>query len=137
MSVTERQAKIDSLTQRGGKLLGHARDLQRQEDDEVNRPILRKSVGKCFKFLNSYGAVDAKWWLYAKIISIDEKNLNFVTVQFQHTSRKRVEIEYEHVYNFNGRNRFNERDGWTEISVVEYNKAKESALRFVRNLLAR
>jgi hypothetical protein len=117
--------------------MGKARELEEAERDEVERPVLRQSVGKCFTFTNSYGGADKKWPLYAKIVGFDEQKMTFETVQFQRTSRNIVEIESRREYNFDGKSRFNMQNGWTEITSSDYNKARREALEVIHKLLER
>ena len=129
-----RQEQIDKLNEQIRELRFRVTDMERAEADEVSRPLLRKSIGKCFIYSNSYGTGE-RWPLYAKIVSFDERNINFITIQFQHTSANRVEIEYEVAHNWEGKSHFREGSGWTEISAAEYNRARRSAMKFITKLL--
>src|SRR5579859_6870379 len=123
-SKQTRPEKIARLEAKVGRLSRQLTNLREEENDEVHRPILRKSVGKCFKYLNSYGGYGGdheKWWLYARVVSFDEKNLTYKTVQFQHTSMQRVEIEYERCFNWQAGSYFD--NSWIEITRIEYNEA--------------
>ena len=131
-----RQEKIDKLNASIFRLKQRLNGLVEQEQDEVARPKLRKLVGRCFKYLNSYGDRNLpRWWVYAKVVDFKESDLTFRTVRFQHTTRKRVEIEYETVWNFEGCTRFGVNSDWMPISTTEYNRARRTALQFVRKLL--
>ena len=129
----EREAEIEVLNKKIGRLQNQRQRLVDAETKETSLPELRKTVGKCFRFTNSYGQGE-DWPLYARVISLNEAEMSFQTVQFQHTSRKIVEIEYEKRYNWRGQDHF-ARDSWTEIPLSEYNEAKRKALKFVQTLL--
>ena len=106
--------------------------------DAVARPILRQSVGKCFKYSNTYGVSDGcrRWPLYCKVTGFDEKNMTFTTVQFQHTSRNNVQIEIERVWNFRGDNRLVPENGWEPIGNGEFERARKSILNTIKRVLA-
>ena len=129
-----RQEKIEKLNASIFRLKQRLDGLVQQEQDEVARPKLRKLIGRCFKYLNSYGSGE-KWWLYVKVVSLNESDLSFRTVEFQHTSLKRVEIEYERVCNFGGVPRFGVDSNWVPISVAEYNRERRKAFQFIGKLL--
>ena len=129
-----RQEQINKLNEQLRELRIKVSSLEQAEANEVSRPLLRKSVGKCFIYSNSYGTGE-RWPVYAKIVSFNERDVNFNTIQFQHTITKRVEIEYEVAHNWEGKNHFREGSGWTEISVAEYNRARRSAMKFITRLL--
>ena len=131
----KRFEQIEKLRGEAGVLLRQANEIEEEERNEVQRPILRKAVGKCFKFRNSYGGDRPKWWLYAKIVSFDEKEMTFNTVQFEHTSQPKIEVDYVRQYCYNGRNRFNEGDGWIAISAAEYEREAKKLLKTVHSLL--
>jgi hypothetical protein len=134
MTNDERRQQIENLTTRGNKLLGRARDLLEEQRNEIARPALRKLVGKCFRFENSYGSGE-KWPLYVRIISFDEKAMTYKTVQFQNTTRQRIEIEYRQEHNFEQHARFGVENGWTPLSEEEYERERKKLLQFVKELL--
>lgn len=112
--------------------------LQQAEEEErnrVSRPILRKSVGKCFKYLNSYGGSDPKWWYYVRIVGFDEKNMRYTTVNFQHTSWEHIEIYNRQEFNFNGQSRFGVENGWFPITLAEYNREQRKVLKTINRIL--
>lgn len=135
MKAKTRQEQIEDLTKRGNRLLGRARDLLEEQRNEVARPELRKLVGKCFRFTNSYGSGE-KWPLYARILSFDEKAMTYLAVHFQNTTRQRIEIEYRHEYNFEQHARFGVESGWIPVSNEEYERELKKLLDFVGELLA-
>ncbi len=132
------ETKIEELRKEARLLEAKAREIEERERDAVQRPILRKSVGKCFKFSNSYGGDYPRWPMYARVVSFDEKEMTFETVEFQHTSRQIIEISYERRHNYNGRDWFAEEGtGWEHISASEYERARKATLRFVVKLIGR
>jgi hypothetical protein len=128
------KTKLERLREQFLKIQSKILALEEEERDKISRPVLRQSVGKCFKFLNSYGSGE-KWPLYCKITGFDEKAVTFETTQFQQTSKNIIEIEFRREYNFDGRSRFDGYNGWEEISNSEYNRAQKKALDFVNELL--
>ena len=44
-------------------------------DCSKHQKILLPLVGKYYRYLNSYGGDDAKWWLYKKITGISDGNI--------------------------------------------------------------
>lgn len=42
-----------------------------QHEQEVQIPEMRKHVGKCFKYRNSYGGSD-QWWTYVRVNSVTD-----------------------------------------------------------------
>jgi hypothetical protein len=127
--------QVEALEQKAREYAMKAREIKEQELDEVQRPKLRKMVGHCFKFLNSYGGNDAKWWFYSRIVSFNEKNMTFVCAQFQYTSRQQIEIRERVEYNFQWRSAFGVEGGWIPISAAEYNRAKKNLLRAIDRIL--
>lgn len=112
--------------------------FQNKQDEYNNKialPSLRKMVGKCFKYHNSYGGDLPRWFLYSKVISIDEKTLTFTCISFQRTSLERVEIELTKKFNFNGKNYF-DGSNYIPVSTAEYNRAKNSLLKFMKDKLS-
>jgi hypothetical protein len=111
-------------------------NLEYQEKVEICVPRLKKQVGKCFKYHNSYGSTYEKWWLYSKILSIDEKNMSFKCIQFERTSLDKIEINLEYKSNYDGRDAFLEMGNWIEITPSEYNRAKKSLEKFILEKLS-
>jgi hypothetical protein len=129
--------KLDKLKAERQKIDIKIRDIEYKELVEKSIPKLKQSIGKCYKYSNSYGGNTKRWPLYKKIISIDEKTMSFNSIEFQHTSMNIIEIKHNQVFNFNGENHF---DSWgnnyTEISNSEFNKAKKSLIKTVNRLLS-
>lgn len=122
------------LKEKRDKLNRQISDIEYSQMVEVSIPKLKKSVGKCFKYLNSYGGDRPKWFFYTKIIGIDEKTMTFKTVEFQRTSMDIIEIKFDQKYNFNGENYFNN-SGYIEIKKSEYERARKAMSKMVDRLL--
>ena len=122
--------KLEQLKERRNNLERQIEDLEYKEMIETSLPKLKKIIGKCFKYHNSYGGNYERWWLYVKVLSIDEKNMTFNCVEFQRTSMDIAEIKLEKKYNFRGKNYF---DGmsYAPISQSEYSRAKRALKKFI------
>lgn len=71
-----------------------------------------KFVGRCFKFLNSYGTGE-KWWLYFAVTGFDGQLIK--GFQFEHKSDGRFEAHRT--------TKTNDVDRFTEITRVELEEA--------------
>lgn len=130
-----KETKLKKLKEKAEKARVAYQNEQEKYDNKIALPNLRKMVGKCFKYHNSYGGNLPRWFLYSKVISIDEKTLTFTCIEFQRTSLERVEVELTRKYNYRGENFF---DGtnYIKISSSEYNRAKRSLLKFMQDKLS-
>ena len=129
-----RKKEIEKLKKEERIIARKRIDLEYKEKIEVNVPILKKSVGRCFKYHNSYGGNYPSWWLYYKIISINEKDMTFTGVEFQKTSKDVVEIKYNKKFSFDGEFYF-EGMNWIEITPKEYRKEAKKMLKIATKLL--
>ncbi len=130
----KREKEIKRLLQTAGRYARRAEELQNEQKAEVYRPALRKYLGKCFKYQNSYGGDSKKWWLYARVTAFDEDALSFGTLEFQRSSENIIEIkQYTHA-NYDGRNHFGSYSGWIPISESEYRLAKAELKRYMAGL---
>lgn len=130
--LSKRQDLIATLHDRVRKLNMRIRDLEDAERNEVSIPFLRKQVGKCFKYHNSYSCPkddSERWFIYARILSFDEKNMTFNTIEFEDKHDKKVEIAYERRYNFQGESHF--AHGWIPIEQNEYHRARKRLQKFL------
>lgn len=107
----------------------YAEAEEKRLDQEV-LPELRKLVGQCYKYRNSYGGGLSRWWLYGKVLSVNEKTCEVHTIEFQHTSMERIEIELDKKTTYRGRH-FMKDGSYMPATNAEYNKAKKSLKRFV------
>lgn len=126
--------KLEKLKEERNKLERQISDIEYKNLIEVSIPELRKSIGRTFKYRNSYGGDSKSWWLYVKILEVDIKDMTFKTIEFQKTSIDRIEIEFSHKYNYNGKNYFNG-SYYTEIKPAEFEKARKEMLKTVERLL--
>ena len=123
--------KLEQLKDKSHQLQRQVSNLEYKRMVELALPNLRKFIGKCFKYHNSYGSQHERWWLYSKVISVDEKNMMFNCIEFQRTSLEKIEIELEKKFNFNGENFFTRMSGYIEITANEYNLEKRKLKKFV------
>lgn len=104
---------------------------------EVDRPILKKMVGKCYKFRNSYGSMSEGWWLYTCLtdyLECEDGSDVFLGEQYQVTengeaeAKTRVEIPYGSDWDMSS--------SYEEISKEEFEKGKDATLRELNNKTA-
>ena len=126
---------LKDLEKKANKARWAFQNKQNEYNNKIALPNLRKMVGKCFKYHNSYGGDLPRWFLYSKVISIDEKTLTFTCISFQRTSLEKVDVELEKKFNFNGKNYF-DGSNYIPVSSVEYNRAKKSLLKFMQDKLS-
>jgi hypothetical protein len=122
---------IQKLRTQYNKVSMELREAEEKEKNEILRPAIKKMVGKCFKYINSYGGDSKEWNLYVKIISVNEKTLSVNYIQFQRSSKDIVEIALKESFTYNGRNSFTDKMSYIPISNSEYNRAKKSLEKFV------
>lgn len=128
--------KLNKLKAEVNELNKQISDIEYKELKEVSIPELRKSLGRCFKYHNTYGGENKRWWLYKKIIGLNEKNMSYTTIEFQETSIGLIEIKNEQHYNFQGKSYFDNQGTWyTEIKPSEYEKAKRLMIKRLEKLL--
>lgn len=125
---------IEKLKEEKDKIQRAINDIEYKRMVEVSLPELKRSVGRCFKYRNSYGGTYDRWYLYLKIVGIDEKDMSFKTVEFQNTSMEIVEIRYDRKFNFDGKFYF---DGgnYIEIKPSEFERAKKALLTKIAKIL--
>lgn len=128
-----KETKLEKLKIERNKIERQISDIEYKKLVEISIPELKESVGRCFKYRNSYGAGES-WWLYVKILSVNEKTMSFKVVEFQQTSMDIIEIKFDQKYNFNGKNYFNG-SHYTEIKLSEFEKARKGILKTVSRLL--
>lgn len=130
--------KLDKLKTEKNKLDIQIKDLEHKELINVSIPELEKSIGRCFKYKNSYGGHLDRWWLYVKVTGINKKDMSFTTMKFQNTSLNRIEIEYSRKSNYDGKNSFDSFHGgnYIEIKQSEFNRAKKVMIKKVTKLLS-
>ncbi len=125
----KKKKSLDELKKIAGRAQHELSVALQAQSDAVLLPKLRKTVGKCFRYINSYGGHLTKWPLYVKVLSIDEKRMTFKVIEFQRTSMEIVEVKLDTEYNYN-ENHFDNRN-YIEISATEYNRAKRALLKFI------
>lgn len=75
-----------------------------------------KLLGKCFKYLNSYGSSRPSWWLYAKVTGTDGYWPR--TLTFQVTCDREIIVKEKDTHSGMGK----PGNGWIEIPKSEWNK---------------
>lgn len=95
------------------------RRLQNQKykiENAERRKANSKLIGKTFRYRNSYGGTGRDWWLYARVIKIDQYG-SPVCFRFQTDCDGKIEIDqnYSAPYTLNG--------GYQEITKTEFRKA--------------
>jgi len=130
----KKETKLESLRMKAQKAQNAYREAEEEEKNKTSIPVLRKSVGKCFKFINSYGGDYQRWPLYIKIVSFDEKAMTFNTVEFQKTSMEIAEAKLERRWNFRGQTYFNN-SSYIEIPKSEYERAKKNFKKLLLKIL--
>ena len=116
-----------------------------KEENKINNtiqkqeviPKMKKNIGKCYKFRNSGGGVDSKWWLYIKITGI--KNSCYTTVSFEYPKGEfseytMIEIE-RHVSPSRFEGNISYPSNYIEITKEEYNKAREKILKEIEEVI--
>ena len=100
--------------------------------DEISkrfeRPMMRKNIGKCYKYRNSYGGDGRNWWLYRRIF--DVVGGQCWTMAIQADCDRRIMIE-EHRWGTNIPR------GDIEISEAEYRCGVEKILNRLNQRVGR
>ena len=55
-------------------------------------PAVKKLIGQCFKYRNSYGSGRKDWWLYSKVLGYNPRNQQLIICSYQRTSLEIIEI---------------------------------------------
>lgn len=127
----KKEEKINQLRQKANKARFALEEAEEQYRNETLLPEMRKLIGKCFKYYNSYGGDRARWNLYVKVIGLDKKTLNLKVVEFQKTSMGIVEIRLDSKITYRGENQLVKSDGYIPITTKEYNQAKSRLKKFI------
>jgi hypothetical protein len=96
-----------------------AEDVERKKQDA-------KLVGRCFKYHNSGGGCDERWWLYYRIVGLNEYRLD--ALSFEVLPNGNISIEPN--TSVPG-GRFANGSGYTEISRAEFDEAWDALLSAV------
>lgn len=100
------------------------------ERDKLRPELIKKYVGKYFKYRNSYGGSDNGWWLYQYVVSLDKDfnlpNPTFYVITFQKTTMNVIEYRYKEFT-------FQSSLG-TEISKTEFMKAHDEILNEINSI---
>lgn len=94
-----------------------ARDeLYKAEAKERNK-INAKLIGNCFKYHNAGGGCDTRWWLYLKVLKIDDGNLRCFS--FEELPNGNINIEPNH-FIYAGGDRLGVGNGYTLVPNSEF-----------------
>lgn len=74
-------------------------------------------VGKCFRYSNSYGGDEERWWVYIKITGVGAGS--FKTCEFQRTAYNHIQIEPTETKRFG----FIKSVNYKEITPAEWTEA--------------
>lgn len=115
--------KVEAQRNRLNAILGNAR---LRAEKAANRQL----VGKCFRYMNTYGVCDGmkRWPLYIHIQRMAADGVLY-GLKFEATSRDHIEIDVQH---FCGH--INEGNGYTEITRAEFDKALDALKATVAKL---
>ena len=133
--MKKQQSNLEVLRERAWRAQSRFQRALDEERDKVQRPILRRLIGKCFVYRNSYGSGES-WPLYLRIVGFDEKKMTYLAASFQNCTDGRVDFRLHDEHNFQGQHRFGVESGWVPISLRAYNKAKHETWKAVEAILA-
>ena len=106
------------------------------ENEEIHKRVLpeaNKLLGKCYKYLNSYGggSETKPWWLYRKIVKIDfiiDKNKVCVFVdEFQKITDGEINFKKKNIGYRDLRG-----DNYQEITPKEYETEKKKLIEVLK-----
>jgi len=107
-----------------GELREEEWEIEKAERIRRNTPL----VGVCFKYHNSYGGDDKKWWFYARILRLEE-NGSPVGWCFEIASDGKIRIEpaqeCSHIYPGNG---------YRPIPTAEFRRAWRATLAAIEKI---
>lgn len=125
--------KLDELKKKRDTLNREIRDIEEKELEEKLLPQLKKQIGDCYVFVNSYGGSSPTWYLYYRVTGVND-DASFTVDSFQITGYGTIEIEHGKVlHNFRD-DTFNDRS-YKKITIEEYQKAQRDLLEFVKKVL--
>lgn len=75
-------------------------------------------IGQCFKYSNSGGGCDERWWLYLKVIRAEDGHLRVFT--FEELPNGNISIEPDQ-WGMSGR--YGKNSGYTKIPRTEFHAA--------------
>lgn len=101
--------QLQKIVAAGYEARNELQEIEAAEKTRENRPL----IGKCQKYLNSYGSGE-KWWLYRRIIGVDGDWVTAFSFQTCSMGKTTIEIE-KHGTAVNS--------GFEEITEREFNAA--------------
>jgi len=98
---------------------------KQDKDDKIFYKKIKKLIGNCYRYRNSYSGGDDNWWMYVEVVGAGEYDHRGVVIEtFQKTTLK-TEIERDthslyHTAEFDS--------GYQRISREEFNRGKQNVL---------
>ena len=108
------QHLVDNLKKLCNEHEIQARTIRDRIREIEDIPKAKALVGKCYKYLNSYGFKTRRWWSYKRVISYSK--VNIYVDSFHQDAKGEVEIKYAEI---DSSTYFSNR-AWTEITEKEY-----------------
>lgn len=126
-------SKLEKLRKQRNELDVQIRDIEDKLMEEKILPSLKKRIGKCYVYINSYGGGSEKWNLYHRVLNVDEE-ANYIIDSFQQCSDGRIEIETKTKFNYSGRDSLSD-SSYKEITIEEYQEAQKKLLKVIKKVL--
>jgi hypothetical protein len=125
---------IEQLKEQEQSLRNEIYALEKEELTKKVMPKAKKLIGKCYKYLNSYGGDRASWWLYRKVISIksinDTNRIWIIVNMFQRDCEGDINFKKEEL----GFSDLRGGDGYQEITLHEYESVKKELVDILKTL---
>jgi hypothetical protein len=126
--------KIEQLKEQEQSLRNEIYALEKEELTKKVMPKAKKLIGKCYKYLNSYGGDQKPWWLYQKVVeikSINDENKVWLKVNtFQKDCTGDINFKKEEF----GYRDLRDGDDYQEISSKEYEMEKNKLIDILKTL---
>jgi len=106
--------KIEKLKKAAYEAMNAYQAAEAVERDKYNQAM----IGKCFKYSNSGGGCDTRWWLYVKVTRIDDGHLR--VFKFEQLPNGCVSIEPDQ-FSYSGKMGA-EGSGYIEIEPTEFDR---------------
>lgn len=126
--ITKKQ--VEAAQKTAQKALSESHKLSELYHDQEVVPLMRKRVGECFRYRNTYGSGEP-WWMYIKIIGILDGRFCIFSVQL--TSTNRVEISTDDYF---GGGDGTIASGYEPISARDFDGGTKPILQMVANYSA-
>lgn len=118
--------KIKELEKRERDIRIEINELKYKEQIEKHVPFIKSFKGQCYKYRNSYGGNNPRWWSYKKILDwVEDKygDIKLIEENFDIDCFGNVKASVGSLYVYlDGREPV---DYWTKISQKEYETARK------------